>query len=96
MAAEHLLFADQTIREIVHTSAGGNTVRVRLSNAYGKASITIGSAHIALRDKESAIVPASDRALTFGGRPTATIPADATVLSDPIKLDVPPISDVAN
>jgi lysophospholipase L1-like esterase len=95
MAAEHLLFADQTIREIVHTSAGGNTLRVRLSNAYGKTSITVGSAHIALRDKESAIVASSDRALTFGGRPTATIPADATVLSDPIKLDVPPLSDVA-
>jgi lysophospholipase L1-like esterase len=95
MAADHLVFADQTIREIVHTSAGGNMVRVRLSNAYGKRTITIGAAHIALRDKQSSIVEASDRALTFGGRPTATIPADAMVLSDPVKLDVPALSDVA-
>jgi lysophospholipase L1-like esterase len=95
MAAEHLLFSNQTIRDIVHTSSGGNTLRVRLSNAYGKSSVTIGAAHIALRDKTSAIVAASDRALTFGGRPFATIPADATVLSDPVKLDVPALSDVA-
>ena len=95
MFALKLLFANETIREIVHTSAGGNTIRVRLSNAYGPDSITIGAAHIALRDNKSSIVPASDRTLTFGGRPFATIPANAMVLSDPVKLDVPALSDVA-
>ena len=95
MFASNLLFSNQTIREIVHTSAGGNAVRVRLSNAYGPDSITIGAAHIALRDNKSSIVPASDRTLTFGGRPFATIPANAMVLSDPVKLEVPALSDVA-
>src|SRR5689334_24545182 len=55
MLADHLLFSNQTIREIVHTSAGGSTVRVRLSNAYGGSSITIGATHIALRENKSAI-----------------------------------------
>jgi lysophospholipase L1-like esterase len=95
MLANKLLFSNQTIREIVHTSAGGNTVRVRLSNAYGREPVTIGAAHIALRDKQSAIVSASDRPLTFGGRPSVLIPSDAMVLSDPVQLDVPASGDVA-
>jgi lysophospholipase L1-like esterase len=95
MLSNHLLFANQTIREIVHTSVGGKSVRVRLSNAYGKEPITIGTAHIALRQSETAIVPGSDHSLTFGGRPSVFIPADATVLSDPIEMELPALSDVA-
>ena len=95
MLSGHLLFENQTIREIVHTSAGGSTVRVRLSNAYGRESVTIAAAHIALRDHDSSVVASSDHALTFGGRPFVTIPPDATVLSDAVQLQVPPLSDVA-
>lgn len=95
MLAGKLLFSNQTIREIVHTSVGGDTVRVRLSNAYGREPITIGAAHIALRANGSAIVPATDHVLTFGGRPSVTIPADAMVLSDPVHFKLPALSDVA-
>jgi lysophospholipase L1-like esterase len=95
MLSEHLLFENQTIREIVHTSVGGTSVRVRLSNAYGREPVTIGAAHIALRKSESAIAGGSDHPLTFGGRSSVFIPADATVLSDPIDMDVPALSDVA-
>jgi lysophospholipase L1-like esterase len=95
MLAGKLLFSNQTIREIVHTSVAGDTVRVRLSNAYGREPVTIGAAHIALRAGGSAIVPATDHALTFSGRPSVTIPADAMVLSDPVQLNVPALSDVA-
>ncbi|HWB86591.1 MAG TPA: SGNH/GDSL hydrolase family protein [Bryobacteraceae bacterium] len=95
MRAAKLEFNNQTIREIVHTSIGSNTVRVRLSNAYGHAPVEIGAAHIALRAEGPGIVPGSDRALTFSGRKTVTIPADALVLSDPVKLDLPAPADVA-
>ena len=57
--------------------------------------LVIGAAHIALRDAESAIVPASDRALLFSGKPTCWIPPGATVISDPVTLDVPAASDLA-
>ena len=95
MLSSKVLFSNQTIREIVHISVGGNTVRVRLSNAYGHEAVTIGAAHIALRDNQSAIVAASDRRLTFGGRPLVSIPANALVLSDPVQLNVSAFSDVA-
>jgi lysophospholipase L1-like esterase len=90
-----LVFENQTLREIVHTSIGSNTVRVRLSNAYGKQTVEIGAAHIALRAKGPEIAAGSDRALTFGGRPTVSIPPNALVLSDPVKLDIPATGDLA-
>src|SRR5665213_2426736 len=63
-------FHNQTLRMIAHTSIGGPRVRIELSNAFGSKPLVIGAAHIAMRDNESAIVPASDRTLLFGGRPT--------------------------
>ena len=95
MRTAKLAFDNHTLREIVHASIGGGTVRVRLSNAYGKEAVQIGGAHIALRGKGSEIVAASDRALTFGGHPSVSIPPDALVLSDPVKLDVPAAGDLA-
>jgi lysophospholipase L1-like esterase len=88
-------FTNQTLRQIVHTSVGGSKARVVLSNAYGTTPLTIGAAHIALRDKEAAIQVASDRALTFSGRPTITIPMNAVVYSDPVDMTVPQMADLA-
>jgi lysophospholipase L1-like esterase len=88
-------FFNQTVRMTVRSSLGGRRVRVQLSNAYGTAPLKIGAAHIALRDKESAIVAGSDRALMFGGKPSITIPAGASVVSDPAELAVPAVTDLA-
>ncbi|MEO7648912.1 MAG: SGNH/GDSL hydrolase family protein, partial [Bryobacteraceae bacterium] len=95
MRAANLEFDNHTLREIVHTSIGGNTMRVRLSNAYGKEAVHIGGTHVALRANGSAIVAGSDRVVTFSGRTAVTIPPDALVLSDPVKLDFPASSDLA-
>src|SRR5215471_7565701 len=95
MRSAKLEFENQTLREIVHTSIPGATVRVRLSNAYGKQPVDVGAAHIAMRAQGSEIVPGSDRALTFGGRPSVSIPPDALVLSDPVKLNAPASGDLA-
>ncbi|HLJ46221.1 MAG TPA: SGNH/GDSL hydrolase family protein [Bryobacteraceae bacterium] len=95
MRSAKLVFEDQTLREIVHTSIGGDAVRVRLSNAYGKETVAIGAVHLALRSQDSAIASGSDRALTFSGRTAVSIPPDAEVLSDPVKLDVAPGADLA-
>ena len=82
-------FNDQTIRMIVHTSLGGRRARVTLSNAYGNAPLKIGTAHIALRSKEAAIVPASDRTVMFNGKPAVTFPQGAQMVSDPVDLEIP-------
>jgi lysophospholipase L1-like esterase len=95
MRGAGLVFENQTLREIVHTSIGSATVRVRLSNAFGKATVEIGGAHLARHSEGANIVSGTDRKLTFGGRDTISIPPDAEVVSDPVKLDVPAVSDLA-
>jgi lysophospholipase L1-like esterase len=86
---------DQTIRMIARTSIGGHTVRVRLSNAFGAPPVRLGAVHIAIRDKDSAIQAKSDRPLMFSGSPSATMYAGQVLLSDPVRLDVPPLTDLA-
>lgn len=95
MKTQKLLFDNQTVREIVHTTLDGETVRVRLSNAFGAVPVEIGAAHLAVRKAGASIDPASDRELKFGGRSRVEIPAGAVVLSDPITVKVPELSDVA-
>src|SRR3984893_8102011 len=66
-AAQHWLpgrlasFRNQTVRLIVHTSAGGARARIRISNTYGDQPLQIAAAHIARRASGSDIDPASDR-----------------------------------
>jgi lysophospholipase L1-like esterase len=86
---------DQTIRMVVRTSLGGQRVRVRLYNAIGAKAVRVGAARVALHAGGSAIVPASDRALTFGGRSSITLYAGQTVVSDPVSLTVRPLADLA-
>jgi lysophospholipase L1-like esterase len=87
-------FANQTLRQIVHTSVGGTRARIRLSS-FGGARVVVGAAHIAIRDTNAAIVFGSDRSLTFGGEPSVTIPPGAIVVSDPVDLEIPPLADLA-
>ena len=85
----------QTVRMIARTSIGGGTLRVRLSNGYGKDKLTVGAAHVALRADGADIVPDTDRALTFNGSASTTIAAGALVVSDPVELDLAPLADLA-
>ena len=88
---------DATLRQIVHLTVGGQELRVRLSNAFGTAPLTILAVHVArIVSKEAGrIDAASDRALTFGGSTSVTIPAAADYESDPIAFDAPSLSDLA-
>ena len=87
-------FNNQTLRMVLQTSIPGRTVRVELSNTFGKGRLKIGAAHIALHSEGAAIVPISDRTLTFRGNATAVIPAGGVILSDPVDLAVPAVGDL--
>ena len=88
-------FHDQTVRMIVHTSIGGSALRIKLSNPFGGLGVTVGAAHIALRAKDSDIVPASDRALSFNGKPSCTLGPGMVIFSDALDMTVPGQSDLA-
>lgn len=88
---------DTTIRQIVHLSIGGTTVRVHLSNAFGTRPLHLFSVHIAKSADlaTSKIDPITDKALTFNGAPDVIIPPGAQYISDPIAFPAAKLSDVA-
>jgi lysophospholipase L1-like esterase len=85
----------QTLRQIVHTSVGGAGVRIRLSNAYGTGDVVVGAASVALSAGGAATVDGTTRVLRFNGSPSITISPGALVVSDPVRLRVPALGDVA-
>lgn len=87
--------ADATFRQVIHVSMGGSKVRLRLSNAFGTSALTLRGVHVALAAPDGAIQPGTGRALTFSGRPTVTIPAGASFVSDPLDFPLAPQADVA-
>lgn len=80
---------NQTVRLIVHTSVGGQALRLRLSNTHGDGNLKVGAISVARQSAGAGIVPGSSRIITFSGQNSLTIPRWATVISDPIELDVP-------
>lgn len=68
---------------------------MQLSNAAAASPLVIGSAHIAVRAKDSAIVAGTDRVLTFSAQPGCTIRPGVLMMSDPVDLDVAALSDLA-
>lgn len=88
MASRRLVFQNETLREIVHTSLGGHRVRVRLSNVFGSNELFVGAASIQGQD-------GSSHPLAFAGQAVVTIPANAEVISDPVDVNVPAGSDLA-
>ena len=88
--------ADETIRQVVHTSVGGSELRLRLTNEFGTEALEIGAVHVARRagTTGTAIDPRTDRTVTFGGERSPTIPAGAPLLSDPVRLLLPARTDL--
>src|SRR5262249_40638796 len=85
---------NQTLPQIARSTIGGSRARVVFSNAFGTSPLTIGAASIALRSKESTIVPQSVRPLTLGGQRAFRIPAGAIIVSDAVDLAVPAMADL--
>ena len=88
-------FNNETVRQVVRLSLGGDSLRVKLSNLFGKAPITFSGVRIARSTGASSIDTASDRAVLFGGQNTVTVAPGTEVSSDDVALSVSPLSNVA-
>ena len=88
-------FNNQTLRQITKVSLGGSEVRLRLSNTFGTKAVVVGSVQVGLRDKGAAIKPGSNRTVTFGASKVVTLWPGAVIVSDPVKLDVPALAELA-
>jgi lysophospholipase L1-like esterase len=86
---------NQTVRNIVFASAGGSSVRVRVTNAFGTSPLSVGAASVAIAGTGAATVPGTMRELRFGGQPGITVPPGAEAVSDPVPLRVRALQDLA-
>lgn len=84
-----------TVRMTPRISIGGDTIRVRISNAHGNGKLAIGAASVGIRDKGAAVVPGTLRTFTFNGSASTTIATGALAISDPVELEVAPLTDLA-
>ncbi len=78
-------FDDQTVRQVVRISAGGERLRLRLSNEYGTQPLKIGAASVALASADGTPAKKSVQ-VTFSGAKSAIIPPGSPLVSDPINL----------
>jgi lysophospholipase L1-like esterase len=77
-----------TVRQLVRVSASGSRIRLRFTNEANPDVLPLGAVHVALAGPDGSIVPGSDHAVTFDGRPGVTIPASSPLLSDPVAMPV--------
>ncbi|HUC27399.1 MAG TPA: SGNH/GDSL hydrolase family protein, partial [Streptosporangiaceae bacterium] len=91
----HAGFSDQTVRNVIYTSVGGNDLRVQVSNTFGTKPLTVGAVSVGVVLVGARLVPGTARTVTFGGKASVTIPAGAQALSDPLAMRVAPLEELA-
>lgn len=88
-------FADQTLRQKLRISTGGEQLQIRFSNELGETPLKIGAATVAIAGPGASIDPGTLRAITFGGQDSVLIPPGAPALSDPIDLVTSDLTELA-
>jgi lysophospholipase L1-like esterase len=88
-------FDDQTVRDIIFPSVGGDVIRLELTNAYGSSPLRIGHVTVAVAALGAEVVPGTIHPVTFRGSASVRIPAGAQVLSDPVGMQVSALQDLA-
>ena len=84
--------SDVTFRMTARVSVGGTSIRLRLSNEMTDAPLAIGAVHVALAGPDGTPRAGTDRIVSFAGSRSPTIPPFAPLVSDPVALNVPPLS----
>ncbi|AZQ74592.1 SGNH/GDSL hydrolase family protein [Streptomyces luteoverticillatus] len=87
-------FDRQSVRQVVRVTDGGSGARIRLSNRYGAAPLTVDAASLALAGAGAEARPGTLRSLTFDGASSVVVPAGGEVVSDAAELPVEPLSSV--
>jgi lysophospholipase L1-like esterase len=88
-------FSNQTVRNIIYTSVGGDELRLQVSNTFGTTPLTVGGVSVGTVLDGAQLVPGTARTLTFHGQASVTIPPGAQVLSDPLAMRVMPLQELA-
>ncbi len=86
---------NNSLRQVIRVSIGGDTLRVRFSNEFSTNAVTMNSVQIAASSGGHTIDVATNKELTFNGTSAVTMNAGTTVTADPIAFTLTPRMDVA-
>lgn len=84
----------RTLRQILHLHAGGEQLRLRLSNRYGDTPVTLSSITVG-QVLQGPVLRSGEHAVSFEGHSTITMEPGQEKISDPVALRVEAFSDLA-
>lgn len=88
-------FFGQTIREVARLSLGGSGAIIRLSNEYGRSTITLDAVELAKGREGAQIEPLSAKPVTFAGSRSVEIYPGTSVYSDPVDIEIEHLDHLA-
>lgn len=86
---------NQSVRQVVKVSIGGNVIRLQLSNELSSEPVEITSVYIAKAGNGPEIYKTSAKYLQFGKKRQVVIPAGKAVFSDALKFKLQPLERVS-
>jgi lysophospholipase L1-like esterase len=86
---------DNSLRQVIRVSIGGEVIRVKFSNEFSKNPVTMHSVQIAASAGGNAIDPATNLVLKFNGSQEVTMAPGTAITSDPVTFNLQPRMDVA-
>ena len=86
---------NNSLRQVIRVSIGGDTLRVRFSNEFSASAVTMKSVQIAASTRGNTVKVSTNKELRFNGNSEITMDAGTAVTSDPIAFNVTPRMDVA-
>jgi lysophospholipase L1-like esterase len=88
--------ADATVRQTIRVSVGGDRLRLRFSNAFGRTALALTAVSVASPEElgKSAVRAGTIRPVTFHGRTSVVVPVGAQVVSDALDFPVAPDADL--
>ena len=87
--------ANNTLRQIVRVSIGGDTLRMKFTNDFSQSPTVLQAVTIARSTGSGAIDATTSKTLTFQGKPSLTLAAQSSGISDPVAFPLAPRTDLA-
>jgi lysophospholipase L1-like esterase len=87
--------SNNSLRQVVRVSIGGDNIRIKLSNEYSKTPLIIRSAYIAVSKGGSNIDASTGRILKFEGKKNVTVDAGKVCYSDKMSFRLSPLQQLS-
>ena len=87
--------SNNTLRQIVRVSLGGNNLRIRFSNEFSNSPVTMKAVQIAVSGGSGTIEGSTVKEVKFNGLSEITMGPGVAITSDPVSFDLKPRMDLA-